>query len=86
LLSSRDSNCGDEKIKYGIFSGTLIRREIALKTCCREEFFIDQANFNMYSRIRELGYLTLVINCKLVDHKLGKKRHIPVISSVSRSK
>jgi rhamnosyltransferase len=84
LLSSRDSNCGVEEIKYGIFSGTLIRREIALKTCCREEFFLDQADFDMYSRIRELGYLTLVINCKLVDHKLGKKRYIPVISNISR--
>jgi rhamnosyltransferase len=40
---------------------------------------MDQADFDMYSRIRELGYLTLGIKCKLIDHKLGTKRWVPML-------
>jgi len=84
LLGSTDGNCDIKEITYGIFSGTLIKAEIALKSCCREEFFLDQADHDMYSRIREQGYLTISINCKLVDHKLGQKRWIKILSNISR--
>jgi rhamnosyltransferase len=38
----------------------------------------------MYFRIREQGYLTISINCKLVDHKLGQRRWIKILSNISR--
>jgi rhamnosyltransferase len=40
---------------------------------------MDQADFDMYSRIRELGYITLGIKCKLIDHKLGTRRWVPML-------
>jgi len=77
LLGSQVGNCDIGEVKYGVFSGTLIRADVAARVCCRDEFFIDQADHDMYSRIRELGYLTLGIKCKLIDHKLGTKRWVP---------
>jgi rhamnosyltransferase len=74
LLSSADGDCSIGKNRYGIFSGTLIRADIAARVCCRDGFFLDQADYDMYSRIRELEYLTLSINCKLIDHRLGTVR------------
>jgi len=52
----------------------LIRADVAVRVCCRDDLFLDQADFDMYSRIRELGYLALGINCGLVDHRLGTMR------------
>lgn len=57
---------------------------MALKTCYRIEFFLDQADYYMYSRIREQGYLTIAINCKLVKHRLGQKRWTKILSNISR--
>jgi rhamnosyltransferase len=74
LLSSADGDCSISEVKYGIFSGTLIRADIAARVCCRDDFFLDQADHDMYSRIRELGYLTLSIDCRLIDHRLGTVR------------
>jgi rhamnosyltransferase len=84
LLGSEEGDCSIKEIRYGIFSGTLINSEIVPKVCCRDEFFLDSADHDMYSRIKELGYLTLIISCKLVDHKLGKIMWIPVISNMLR--
>jgi len=61
LLSSADGDCGIGEIRYGVFSGTLIRADVAARVCCRDDFFLDQADHDMYSRIRELGYFTLVL-------------------------
>jgi len=80
LLGSRGSTCKVRECRYGIFSGTLIKTEIASKVCCRDDFFLDQADFDMCSRIRDLGLLTLIIDCKLVDHRLGQQVWIPIIS------
>jgi len=82
LLGTNNENCDIKEVKYGMFSGTLIRTEIALKTCCRDEFFLDQADFDMYSRIRSFGYLTLIIDCKLIDHRLGYRRWARILNKV----
>jgi len=84
LLSSFVGDCTVKETRYGIFSGTLIKTQVALETCCRDDFFLDQADFDMYSRIRELHYLALSINCKLVNHRLGQKRWIKILSNISR--
>jgi len=74
LMGSVDGDCGIGEVRYGIFSGTLIRADVAFRVCCRDDFFLDQADHDMYSRIRELGYITLGINCRLVNHRLGTMR------------
>jgi len=74
LLSSVDGNCSLKEVKYGVFSGTLIKAEVASRTCCRDDFFLDQADFDMYSRIRDLGYSTLTISYRLIDRRLGLRR------------
>ena len=83
LLSSFVGDCTVKETRYGIFSGTLIKTQVALDTCCRDDFFLDQADFDMYSRIRELHYLALSINCKLVNHRIGQKRWIPILHKVT---
>ena len=74
LMGSVDGDCGIGEVRYGIFSGTLIRADVAARVCCRDDLFLDQADHDMYSRIRGLGYITLGINCRLVDHRLGTMR------------
>ena len=74
LMGSVDGDCGIGEVRYGVFSGTLVRADVAARVCCRDDLFLDQADFDMYSRIRELGYITLGINCRLVDHRLGTMR------------
>jgi rhamnosyltransferase len=74
LLSFASGDCSIGEVRYGVFSGTLIRADIAARVCCRDDFFLDQADHDMYSRIRELGYFTLSVNCRLVDHRLGTVR------------
>jgi len=59
LMGSVYGDCGIGEVRYGIFSGTLIRADVAARVCCRDDFFLDQADHDMYSRIRGLGYITL---------------------------
>ena len=82
LLGYADGDCGINEVRYEIFSGTLIRADVAARVCCRDDFFLDQADFDMYSRIRELGYITLGVDCRLVDHRLGMRRLVPIISNI----
>jgi rhamnosyltransferase len=82
LMGSVDGDCGIGEVRYGIFSGTLIRADIAVRVCCRDGFFLDQADYDMYSRIRRHGYFTFSIDCRLVDHRLGMKRWVPIISNI----
>jgi len=79
LLGSTNGNCNINEIDYGPFSGTLVKASIAARVCCRDDFFLDQADFDMYSRIRKLGYLTLNVNCRLIDHRLGTVRWSKVL-------
>ena len=74
LMGSVNGDCGIGEVRYGVFSGTLIKGNVAARVCCRDDFFLDQADHDMYSRIRELGYLTPSINCRLVDHRVGTVR------------
>ena len=59
LMGSVDGDCGIGEVRYGVFSGTLVRADVAVGVCCRDDFFLDQADHDMYSRIRGLGYITL---------------------------
>jgi len=52
LLCSTDVDCSIGEVRYGVFSGTLIKGDVAVRVCCRDDFFLDQADHDMYSRIR----------------------------------
>lgn len=82
-LTSANGDCKLQEITYGVFSGSIVKSEVAIRTCCRDNFFLDQADFDFYAKIRELGYLTLLIKCRLIDHKLGRTLWIPVISRIT---
>ena len=86
LLGNKNKKCEIKEVRYGIFAGTLIKSEVAFKVCCRDSFFLDQADFDLYSKVRELGYLTVVVDCKLVDHWLGKNYSIPAFSKILQRK
>ncbi|WP_243676407.1 glycosyltransferase [Vulcanisaeta distributa] len=81
-LGSWGNDCRVYEVLYEAFSGTLIRSDIAMKTCCRTNFFLDQADHDLYAKVREQGYLTLSINCKLVEHELGTKIWSPILSKI----
>jgi len=79
LMGSVNGDCGIGEVRYGVFSGTLVRADVAVRVCCRDDFFLDQADHDMYSRIRELGYITLRVDCRLVDHRLGTMRWTKIL-------
>jgi rhamnosyltransferase len=81
-LGSENGSCSVEETRYVMFLGLLIRFNIASKVCCRDDFFLDQADYDLGLKIRNLGYLTIKIDCKLIDHKLGVKRWVPIISNI----
>jgi len=82
LLGSINGKCNINVIDYGPFSGTLVKASIAERVCCRDDFFLDQADHDMDFNIRRLGYLVLGINCRLINHKLGIKHWIPILSNI----
>ncbi|MEZ0346403.1 MAG: hypothetical protein ABWK01_07620 [Infirmifilum sp.] len=51
-----------------------------LKACCRDDFFLDQADFNIYFEVRGLGYKTIKINCEMLIHGLGVRTWVPFFS------
>ncbi|MEM2240565.1 MAG: glycosyltransferase [Candidatus Bathyarchaeia archaeon] len=62
----------------GIFSGSLIRAELIKRGLkVREEFFLDQADYDFYNQIRRLGFITVMYGEKLIDHKIGMKVMLP---------
>ena len=81
-LSFDDSIEKEGKIKsdkLGIFSGCIIKTEIIKKGVkIREEFFLDQADYDFFERIRKQGFKTLVYGEKLVEHRPGISLGIPI--------
>ncbi|WP_054850135.1 glycosyltransferase [Vulcanisaeta sp. JCM 14467] len=78
-LGSVRGDCRVYDARTIAFSGSLIRHDIALRTCCRSDFFLDQADFDLYFRVKKMGFLTLELNCKLIDHKIGNEIYIPLL-------
>lgn len=67
--------CKIREVAGYTFSGTLIKAEIVKKITFRINFFLDQADFDLYSRVRECDLKTILVDCKLMEHRIG----IPVI-------
>jgi len=72
-LGQRESShlCKMREVVYHTFSGTLIKMNIVINIPFRINFFLDQADFDLYSRVREYGFKTILIDCKLMDHRIG---------------
>ncbi|MEM4773006.1 MAG: hypothetical protein QW648_03290 [Nanoarchaeales archaeon] len=71
-----------ESDHYIIFSGSIIRADIfkfhpSIKL--REEFFLDQADFDLFWQIRRKRYKILSLGKKAIYHKLGKSFMKPFI-------
>ncbi len=81
-LGAVNGDCNVREIRFGATSGSLVRADVFKLVRFRDDFFLDQADFDFYARVRRLGYLILKVDCKLIDHKLGRKRWVPIISSI----
>jgi rhamnosyltransferase len=81
-LGSQIGDCSLKRALSGTFSGSLVRAEVFKKIKFRENFFLDQADFDFYSRVWEHGYIALLVDCKLIDHPIGKREWIPVLSKL----
>ncbi len=81
-LGAVNGDCEVKAVRFGPTSGSLVRAGVFRLARFRDDFFLDQADFDFYARVGRLGYLTLRLDCKLIDHKLGRKRWVPIISSI----
>jgi rhamnosyltransferase len=81
-LGQRESQspCTMREVVYHTFSGTLIKTELAREIPFRVNFFLDQADFDLYARVREQGYKTELIDCKLMQHRIGTPIFIPFVA------
>jgi len=84
LMGSKNGDCSIKPIKRGTFSGSIVCADLLRRIRFREGFFLDQADFDFYSKVWEQGYVALLINCKLIDHKLGVERWIPLLSNIKK--
>jgi GT2 family glycosyltransferase len=86
LMGSKNGDCSIKPIKRGPFSGSIVRADLLRKIRFREDFFLDQADLDFYSKVWEHGYVALLINCKLIDHKHGVERWIPLLSNIKNAR
>jgi rhamnosyltransferase len=64
-------NCSAMEVFYYTFSGTLIKNSIAKIAPLRVNFFLDCADFDLYHFVMSKGFKTLLLNCKLMLHRIG---------------
>jgi len=77
--------CSIRETACGAFSGTLIKNELAKRIKLRKNFFLDQADIELYKRITEKGKINLLIDCKMMYHKIGTPLDIPFIYKFKRA-
>ena len=58
---------------YVISSGNLVDINIFNELKFREEFFMDQVDFDFDFEVRKRGYKIIIANDNLIDHRLGLK-------------
>jgi len=76
--------CKMREVIYHTFSGTLIKSNVAVIIPFRINFFLDQADFDLYSRVREYGFKTILVECKLMDHRIGVPINMPVLFELKK--
>lgn len=64
---------GYKEIKYVITSGNIVLMEIFNSLKFREEFFMDQVDFDFDYEVIKLGYRIVLADGYFIDHKLGIK-------------
>lgn len=62
-----------KEVKKVITSGNLVKLEVFNSLRFREEFFMDQVDFDFDFDVRNLGYKIIIANGDLIDHRLGNK-------------
>lgn len=62
-----------KEIKYVITSGNLVQVEVFNNLKFREEFFMDQVDFDFDYEVRKRGYKIILADGCFVDHRLGIK-------------
>lgn len=61
------------EVKTMITSGNLVRAEVFNSLKFREEFFMDQVDFDFDYNLRKLGYKIILADGYFIDHRLGTK-------------
>ena len=56
-----------------ITSGNLVRAEVFINLQFREEFFMDQVDFDFDYEVRKLGYRIILADGYLIDHRLATR-------------
>lgn len=82
LESKENSYTIKEIDHYIIFSGSIIKADvfrIHKDISVREDFFLDQADFDLFWQIRKKGYKIFSIGKKMISHELGKPFNKPFI-------
>jgi rhamnosyltransferase len=76
--------CRMREVAYHTFSGTLIKTNIALNVQFRINFFLDQADFDLYYNVRKCKLKTILIDCKLMEHRIGIPINFSPLSSLKK--
>ena len=76
--------CSISETTYGVFSGTLIKNELIKNIKLRENFFLYQADVELYKKTTENGKINLLIDCKMMYHIIGTPLDIPFIFKLKR--
>ncbi len=75
-LNTQDTRCKDyfSETQYPIISGSIINSDIFKKGLrYREEFFMDQVDFDFDIKISSLGYKMIATSIRMLDHQMGIK-------------
>jgi rhamnosyltransferase len=72
-MNKSEKTVNYREIKYVITSGNLVRIDVFNKLKFREEFFMDQVDFDFDYEVRKLGYRIVLADGYLIDHILGIK-------------
>lgn len=64
---------GYKEINYVITSGNIVLMEVFNNLKFREEFFMDQVDFDFDYNIRKYGFRIILAEGRLIDHRLGVK-------------
>jgi len=86
-LGSRGSRerCSIREITYGAaFSGTLIKNELLRSINLRVNLFLDHADYDLYKKVIENGKIALVIDCKMMHHRIGTPLEVQSIFKLKK--
>jgi len=81
LLGSFRDKFEVKEVRYGRFSGTLIKSAILTHIRFRVNFFLDQADFDLYSQVRLAKQKILYMSYGLIKHQIGRSIYFVSLGS-----